>query len=114
MTRRFVAGLVLTALCLTFYGCSSSQPSDDHAISSDSDGVEIDEVQAALAKLSPEDAESAKQQKNCPVSGEPLGSMGAPEKVDVKGTSVWICCAGCKDRLLEKPDEFLAKLNPSD
>ena len=68
------------------------------------------EVTANLAKLSNEDRALAEKQKVCPVSGEELGSMGAPIKVDVKGQPVFICCEGCKEDLLSKPDEFLAKL----
>ena len=44
------------------------------------------------------------------VSGEMLGTMGAPKKVDVKGQAVWICCDSCKDSLLKEPDKYLAKL----
>lgn len=68
------------------------------------------EVTANLAKLSNEDRALAEKQKVCPVSGEELGSMGAPIKVDVKGQPVFICCEGCKEDLLAKPDEYLAKL----
>jgi len=68
------------------------------------------EVAASFAKLSAEDRAIAEKQKICPVSGEELGSMGAPIKVDVKGQPVFICCEGCKEELLAKPDEYLAKL----
>ena len=64
-----------------------------------------------LKELSTEDYKSAMAQHMCPVSGEMLGTMGAPEKVDVNGKSVWICCDGCKDKLLADPDKYLAKLN---
>ncbi len=70
----------------------------------------MEKMKAELAKLSPEDAASAEKQHVCPVSGKMLGTMGAPQKIDVNGQGVWICCAGCKDQLLEKPDEYLAKL----
>lgn len=68
-------------------------------------------VVAALAELSAEDRLLAEKQKICPVTGELLGSMGAPLKVDVNGMPVFICCEGCKEELLKKPDEYLAKLN---
>ncbi len=68
------------------------------------------EVASELAKLSAEDAHSAEAQHQCPVSGELLGSMGPPIKVDVEGQPVWICCDGCKDRLLASPSEFLSEL----
>ena len=70
----------------------------------------MDKMKAELAKLSPEDAAAAQRQHMCPVSGEMLGTMGAPLKIDVKDQQVWICCEGCKDKLLASPDEYLAKL----
>lgn len=68
-------------------------------------------IVAALASLSVEDRALAEKQKVCPVSGEPLGMMGAPKKLDVKGQAVFICCEGCEEKLLANPDEYLAKLN---
>ena len=82
----------------------------EHAQHGDDGQTDMEKMKAELAKLSPEDAASAEKQHICPVSGEMLGTMGAPEKVDVNGQQVWICCDSCKDRLLEKPDEYLAKL----
>ena len=79
----------------------------DHMHGSQSD---MDKMKAELAKLSPDDAVSAERQHLCPVSGEMLGTMGAPEKIDVAGQQVWICCDGCKDKLLANPDKYLAKL----
>src|SRR5262245_18197638 len=75
------------------------------------DAAKEAEITAALAKLDASDRSQALQQRVCPVSGEKLGTMGAPVKVDVKGQAVFICFEGCKDQLLEKPDEYLAKLN---
>ncbi len=31
-------------------------------------------------------------QKTCPVTGEALGSMGAPVPVTVKGQTIYVCC----------------------
>ena len=67
-------------------------------------------MHAQLAKLSPEDAASAEKQHVCPVSGEMLGLMGPPVKVDVQGTQVWICCDDCREQLLAEPEQYLAKL----
>ncbi|QDV83713.1 hypothetical protein [Planctomycetes bacterium TBK1r] len=72
---------------------------------------DMDKMMDALANLPEEDRKSAMKQHFCPVSGEMLGVMGAPEKVDVNGQSVWICCDGCKDKLLADPEKYLAKLN---
>ena len=81
---------------------------DDHAALGDDSPMA--KMMPGLKELSPEDYKSAMAQHMCPVSGEMLGAMGAPEKVDVNGKSVWICCDGCKDKLLADPDKYLAKL----
>ena len=41
---------------------------------------------------------------------EPLGGMGTPLKVDVKGKAVFICCAGCAKKLAAEPDKYLLQL----
>lgn len=71
---------------------------------------DMEKIKVELAKLSPEDAKSAEEQHFCPVTGDMLGAMGAPIKVDVDGQQVWICCEGCRDSLLEEPEKYLAKL----
>ena len=68
------------------------------------------ELIAALSSLSPEDRALAQRQRICPVAGYPLGSMGPPQKVAVNGESVFICCEGCRERLLAEPDKYLTKL----
>ena len=68
------------------------------------------EITKAMAELSVEDRALAIKQKVCPVSGEGLGKMGVPLKMEVKGQTVFLCCAGCKDKLLASPDEYLAKI----
>lgn len=99
---------------------SASEPAgDEHAghdhadhESSEADGQSaMEKMTAALADFSVEDRESAMKQHFCPVSDEMLGTMGAPLKIDVKGQAVWICCDGCKDKLVAEPDKYLAKLN---
>ena len=82
----------------------------DHAEHDESGQSDMETMKVELAKLAPEDAASAESQHFCPVTGKMLGTMGAPQKVDVNGQQVWICCAGCKDPLLASPDEYLAKL----
>jgi Cu(I)/Ag(I) efflux system membrane fusion protein len=74
------------------------------------DQSESSEVNAALSKLSPQDRRLAEEQRVCPVTGMPLSSMGVPVKVTVNGRSVFICCEGCRERLLAEPTKYLAKL----
>jgi multidrug efflux pump subunit AcrA (membrane-fusion protein) len=63
-----------------------------------------------IAKLAAGDREQALTQRLCPVSGEPLGSMGVPIKVVLKGHAVFLCCKGCESQAKGNPDRFLNKL----
>ncbi|MEQ8212199.1 MAG: hypothetical protein RH917_20535 [Lacipirellulaceae bacterium] len=83
----------------------------DHGDSDDTGKTDMEKMKESLASFSEEDRESAMKQHFCPVSGEMLGTMGEPKKVEVKGQTVWICCDGCKDQLLADPDKYLAQLN---
>ncbi len=83
---------------------------EHHADATHDGQSKMEKMDAELAKLSPEDRASAEKQHFCPVSGEMLGTMGPPVKMAVKDQDVWICCNGCKDKLLADPDEYLAKL----
>ena len=76
------------------------------------DQQKSEEVLAALAKLSPKDRALAEKQRLCPVTDHALGSMGVPPKVDVDGTTVFLCCEGCRSSLLQDPARYLAKLAP--
>lgn len=71
-------------------------------------------VTEALASLSAEDRAIAEQQHLCPVADFELGAMGTPIKVDVNGKPVFICCEGCRDKLLNESDFYLAKLAKND
>lgn len=114
-------------LSLGSYGCSSSQSPDasgspsasaddhgDHDHDGQSNGTADDQgkIDQHLATLSEADRMSVKEQHDCPVSGETLGSMGTPIKVHVNNQDVWICCPACKDKLLANPDEYLATMKP--
>ncbi len=102
----------LFVFALTGCPSNSTQPTDSITpTASESSGpTDMEKMKTELAKLSPEDAAAAEKQHVCPVSGKMLGTMGTPQKVDVNGQQVWICCDGCKDELLAKPEEYLAKL----
>jgi hypothetical protein len=59
---------------------------------------------------SDEDQLLAEKQKLCPVTGEPLDSMGGPVKVVVDGRMVFVCCKACVKPLQAKPAQYLQKL----
>jgi hypothetical protein len=64
-------------------------------------------IERALSELPAADQKLARLQRVCPVTQMPLGSMGRPEKLEVRGQIVFICCAGCRDALLGDPDKYL-------
>lgn len=48
--------------------------------------------------------------KVCVVSGEDLGSMGKPIKIEHEGQSAYLCCDSCTDKFNAEPAKYLAKL----
>lgn len=65
-----------------------------------------------VAKLSVTDQYAALQQQTCPVTRQPLGSMGTPIRVSVAGRSVFVCCEGCVNRLKSDPQKYLSSMAP--
>jgi Cu(I)/Ag(I) efflux system membrane fusion protein len=69
-----------------------------------------DEDLANVAQLPDGDRQQALQQRWCPVTGKPLGSMGVPYKITLRDQTVWLCCKGCVSKAKRSPDEMLAKI----
>ncbi len=125
MTGRFHLSLLPAVLAIGLLaGCEQKKagepPAPSPKVSADQSAAETgdgtakagstgDEYAAALAELSPEDRALAEMQKTCPVSGEPLGSMGKPYKVTVEGKDVLLCCQGCEGEIKKDPQKYLAK-----
>jgi len=65
---------------------------------------------AAPAPAASEDEKLIARQKLCPVTDEPLGSMGAPVKLILDGRAVFICCKGCEKAVRSDPKKYLAKI----
>ena len=78
---------------------------------SSTESVQMTPAHAEKSKLSPEDQALADKQKNCPVGGEALGSMGTPVKVMVGDRAVFLCCEGCREAIEKDPQKYLAKLD---
>ncbi len=68
------------------------------------------EMLVEINKLPEEDRERAMAQVICPVTDFELGSMGVPPKVIIDGQPIFLCCEGCRESLLENPEEYLARL----
>ena len=104
-----ICWMLAGVLVLGLAGCGNGGASPSAAKAKE-DSAEETEIQANLAKLSPEDRPLAEAQKFCCVEEENrLGSMGKPEKVVVKGQPVFLCCKGCRDQALTHPEETLKK-----
>lgn len=89
---------------------SGQAPSSGAQLAMATDDVPQD-VRDELAKLPEPDRDLAIAQKWCPVAGENLlGSMGMPFKVMIDGQPVFLCCEGCQDTAIEKPQEMLARV----
>jgi hypothetical protein len=50
-------------------------------------------------------------QKVCPVTGAKLGSMGQPVRAAAEGRKIFLCCAGCEDRLAARPEYYVRRLS---
>lgn len=55
------------------------------------------------------DTKSAGPADTCPVSGQKLGSMGAPIVVQHEGREIRLCCAGCVRAFKANPAKYLTK-----
>lgn len=101
------------------FGCSNGGNAGHapHAAASASVGTRAEDdrgaIAASLAELSPADRAAAEAQRLCPVSDEPLGSMGVPLRANVRGTPVFVCCKGCLAKAVAHPDATLAKVAES-
>jgi hypothetical protein len=74
--------------------------------------VKLTDSQVAnIKKLPAGDQEAALKQLACPVSGEPLGSMGTPLKITALDRTFYLCCKGCEDDVKSDPKSVIAKLD---
>lgn len=69
-----------------------------------------DEDLKNIEQLPEADRKLARAQRICPVTSAPLGSMGVPVKIALRGQTVFLCCKGCMGKAKRSPDEMLKKL----
>lgn len=97
-------GLVAVAFSLVSPMSKGQQP-----LSPQVSEVSEADIQASLAKLSPDDRKLAEAQKFCAImTTNRLGVMGTPLKVVIKGQPVFLCCRGCQSKAMANPDKTLA------
>ncbi|HEV3439062.1 MAG TPA: hypothetical protein VG122_16970 [Gemmata sp.] len=114
--RHWFTGVVIAG-SVAFAGCGgdSSTPtpkptSAEHAGAEHAGTTTPAGPAAQLAKLPAADKALAEAQKVCPISGEPLGSMGVPPKLSLNGETVFLCCNGCAKDAKADPDKTLKAL----
>jgi hypothetical protein len=113
MKTAVILGLA-TAWTAGAVGCGDKEAADDAppaaTTAETTENAADAEIEKALANLSPEDRELVVLMKDCPVSGEPLGSMGEPIKITKGGKSLFICCEGCREAAEKNFDDLIAKI----
>jgi Cu(I)/Ag(I) efflux system membrane fusion protein len=65
---------------------------------------------AELAQLPPTDRRLAEQQVLCPIADQPLGSMGVPQRLELDGEVVFLCCKSCEGKAKEDPKRIANKV----
>ncbi len=87
-------------------------PSDQSESVADPSPLRLtEEFLANIAQLNAEDQSLSKLQVLCPITEEPLGSMGVPLKIIVDGEPVMICCEGCTDMAQRNAADTLEKVS---
>lgn len=107
-------GGAVTLVALAAVGCGSGQPRNQvqhTAQPTDQVVTPVDESATAMASLPETDRPLAKAQGYCAVSEAPLGSMGTPIKLSIRGEPVFICCKGCERKAKATEERVLAKAN---
>ncbi|HVU89985.1 MAG TPA: hypothetical protein VHD36_21820 [Pirellulales bacterium] len=114
---RLYYGIVLSlgVIAATTIGCSKpaapAKPTSEAQTMAPAEDNEEAAITKAMAELPEAERAVAMAQKTCPVGDSPLGSMGMPYKVTVKGRDVYLCCEGCKESIEKDPDKYLAKID---
>ncbi len=108
MSRYRLAAATALLAALAVPGCGANK--DKPRAAAPTGRAVPDEVAAERAKLDPADRALVESQEWCVANtGERLGSMGPPVKLDVKGRPVFVCCKGCGRKAEAGPDKTRAQ-----
>jgi hypothetical protein len=114
MSMRYLFVFLMAGALAALIGCqggssSKAPPSKANPAAAKKDAEA--EIQANLAKLSPEDRKLAEAQRFCAVENENrLGSMGVPMKIMLQDEPVFLCCDSCETRARAHADRTVAKV----
>ena len=96
--------LITTLAAAVFIGCDKKEPAAPKA--------DAPKVEAPNAGTDAKTAAKPYTLDVCIVSGEKLGSMGAPVVYVHEGQEVKLCCKSCLPDFKKEPAKFLVKLAP--
>ena len=115
MTRIQLLGVV--AATFTLAGCGTqttalpSSTGTNTTVASRTGSPKTDEVATERAKLPADERKLVEAQEWCAVLADNhLGEMGKPEKIEINGEPVFLCCEGCIRKAKADPDATLAKV----
>jgi Cu(I)/Ag(I) efflux system membrane fusion protein len=109
------------AVASTYFGASGAQTAVVPSSAGQSAGVDWLKPGQPLPQLSADELKNVNQlikvdcarammQRVCPVTGFPLGSMGVPVKMTLRGKTLFLCCKGCIGKARRAPVDTLKKL----
>ena len=98
---------------VAYTGTSGGSKAEKPQTATSATSVSTDVSAKALAnieKLPAEDRMPAKEQKICPITNQPLGSMGVPVAISLDGQKVFLCCSGCIEAAKKDPEKTLKQV----
>ena len=101
--------LLFTGL-LAAAGCNDAKTTSGPSTTTPKSAAPENDVAANLGRLSADDRVLADAQKLCPITDEPLGSMGVPLKLTIKDQPVFVCCKSCTKSAEKDADKTLKKV----
>jgi YHS domain-containing protein len=96
---KFIADILLAIAVISAAGCGDGADSVNSANSTNS---------PSATPLKPD------LLMTCPVTGDPLGSMGTPYVLVYKGQEVKFCCASCTNDFFKDPDKYMKIIRAAD
>ena len=97
--------VVLSMGLLVLNGCKKSEP--EPAAPAAKTAAPAAKTAAPAAEETASEAVETIEQTTCPVMG---GAIDKALFTEYKGKKVYFCCDGCKEKFLEKPEQYIAKL----
>ena len=108
---RYLAGVRPSGLTANGQMTAADRPSlrDQGAVPFYQAGARVSVKQATYS----EDGVAVARQRVCPVTGEQLGTHGAPYRMIIEGQSVYVCCEACVQEVQKDPLYFVSKPAPA-